>query len=64
MTDSFKQRPLSSINDSLMKVEKALSQIKSEEKHCLEAVVNCRPLVHWLKETLGGKKYIVLLYAL
>ena len=64
MTDTFKQRRLSSINESLMEVEKVLSQITLEEKQCLKAVVDCRPLVHWLGETIQGKKYIVLLYYL
>ena len=56
MTDAFKQRPLRSMNNNLMQVGKALSQITPEKVDCLEAVVRCQDLVYWLKDAIGGKE--------
>ena len=64
MTDAFKQRPLRSVNNNLMQVGKALSQITQEKVVCLEAVVRCQELVHWLKDAIGGKELYCSLCAL
>ena len=56
MTDTFKQRPLKSMNNNLMQVGKALSEITPEKVDCLKAVVRCQDLVHWLKDKIRGKE--------
>ena len=64
MTDAFKQRPLRSMNDNLMQVGRALSEITPEKVVCLEAVVKSQDLVDWLKEKIGGKELYCSLCAL
>ena len=64
MTDSFKQRPLRSMNNNLIQVREVLSQITPEKVVCLEAVASCQDLVHWLSDTIGGKELYCSLCAL
>ena len=48
------QKPLSSINEDLVRTGKTLLEIDNSKVHCLKEFVNCKILVEWLREALEG----------
>ncbi|KAM4037716.1 E3 ubiquitin-protein ligase RNF213 isoform 1-T2 [Anomaloglossus baeobatrachus] len=50
--ENFKQKPLSCINDEVMKTKKLLSEIKDEHIECLNEIVLRKEFLQWVKEAL------------
>ncbi|XP_069619694.1 E3 ubiquitin-protein ligase RNF213 isoform X2 [Ranitomeya imitator] len=50
--ENFKQKPLSCINDEVMKTRQLLSEIKDEHIECLMEIVLRKDFLQWVKEAL------------
>ncbi|XP_020912940.1 E3 ubiquitin-protein ligase rnf213-alpha isoform X2 [Exaiptasia diaphana] len=51
-SNEFRENTLNVIDSSLRQVGENLQRISIEEAHCLQAVIDCEPLVKWLRETI------------
>lgn len=59
-SEEFKDKDLKSIDERYAKAGSDLTAISLQNSRCLDAVIECKPLVKWLRETIKGDvKYIV-----
>ncbi|XP_070579265.1 E3 ubiquitin-protein ligase rnf213-alpha-like [Ptychodera flava] len=50
--DDFKDRHLESINEEVVQTGKALAELSQDRIQCLRELVQCRPLVEWLRNEI------------
>jgi hypothetical protein len=57
-SEEFKDKNLNIIDDRFTKAGENLMVISLENSHCLDAVIECEPLVKWLRETIKGDCHV------
>ena len=53
-SEDFKKKPLSSVDEKVEKIGDLLSNLSEQRVNCLDAVLRCKKLIDWLKETIPG----------
>ena len=53
-SEDFKKKPLSCVNEKVLRVGDVLSNLSEQRVNCLDAVLRCKRLIDWLKKTIPG----------